>query len=541
MARAGSRVEASRRNDGADGSAASPPTRAVPLRHRASASLRYAVAVASVAAALLALWWMSAISAAPAHVSLFLCATMLSAWFGGFGPGLLTLALCTATFEVFFLSPHGAQPDLAQLPRLAMLVLSGLFVTTLTASQRRTAMSLAQARDDLHERSRELERMHTTLQEEDEERRRTDYLINQVFDSVPDGVAIMGADYRYKRVNATYETYFDVPTGTLVGTHLAELVGAAVFEVTRGFVDRCVAGEEVHNAGWWIRDPLERRYMAVTYTPLRPHGGRVEAALVISRDLTEHIRASEALREAQAALAQVTRVATLGEVTASFAHELNQPLAAIVNNANACLALLERDRSDVDDVRGALGDIAGDALRASAIIERVRVLATRSAPEQAPLTLGDVVDDIVALAAAESRERRVAIRSDVSADVPIVLGDRVQLQQVVLNMVVNGMDAMSMLAPSERRLEIIARADSQDGAAAARLSVRDCGSGLDGANADRLFQAFFTTKPHGMGLGLAISRSIIESHGGRLWAEANQGPGATFSFTLPAAPAAEMP
>jgi C4-dicarboxylate-specific signal transduction histidine kinase len=244
--------------------------------------------------------------------------------------------------------------------------------------------------------------------------------------------------------------------------------------------------------------------------------------------------ASEALRQAQAQLAHVTRVTTLGEVTASIAHEVNQPLASIVNNANACLGLLPNGR-DLDEVREALGDIVRDGNRASAIIEHVRGLAKRSPPAMVPLNLADVVADVVALAAAEAATRRVAIRTDVKPDVPVVLGDRVQLQQVLLNLVVNGMDAMSAVAEGERRLEIRGRPDRQDGSPAVLVSVQDRGIGLEAGQLDSVFEAFYTTRPHGLGMGLAISRSIIAGHEGRLWAERNQGPGATFSFRLPAA------
>src|SRR5438132_332484 len=227
----------------------------------------------------------------------------------------------------------------------------------------------------------------------------------------------------------------------IVGMHVADVVGMEVFEQTaKPYLDRCFDGEEGSYAGWFS-NALGRRYMAGTCSPLRPHSEPVESALVIVRDLTEHMLASEALREAQAELAHVTRVTTLGEVTASFAHELNQPLAAILNNANACLGLLPSGRADLDEVRDALADIVTDADRASAIIERVRGLAKRSSPEQVPLQLVDVVADIVALAAAESVARRVAIRTDIPTDLPVVLGDRVQLQQVLLNLLVNVMDA----------------------------------------------------------------------------------------------------
>jgi C4-dicarboxylate-specific signal transduction histidine kinase len=259
---------------------------------------------------------------------------------------------------------------------------------------------------------------------------------------------------------------------------------------------------------------------------------------VISRDLTERVLAAEALREAQARLEHVTRVTTLGEVTASLAHEVNQPLAAIVNNANAVLGLLPADSSDPDDLRGALADIVSDADRASAIIERVRLLAKRSLPERRPVRLRDVVDDVLALVAGDSNARRVAIRSDVPAELPVVVADRVQLQQVLLNLIVNGMDAMGTVEASARMIDIRGQPDAQDGDPAVRISVQDRGIGLPPEQADRLFEAFHTTKPHGMGLGLSISRSIIEAHGGRLWAESNHGPGMTFSFRLPAAAAA---
>src|SRR5438874_6527789 len=201
--------------------------------------------------------------------------------------------------------------------------------------------------------------------------------------------------------------------------------------------------------------------------------------------------ASEALREVQGQLAHVTRMTTLGEVTASFAHELNQPLTAIVNNADACVRLLSRGSQDVEAVREALADIVSGAVRASAIIERVRGLAKRTPLAKVPLRLVDVVDDVVALAAAESVARHVAIRTDVAADLPVVLGDRVQLLQVLLNLVVNGMDAMSTVDERERRLEIRGRSDTQDGSPAARISVQDRGIGLHAGRLARLVGAVY--------------------------------------------------
>jgi PAS domain S-box-containing protein len=367
------------------------------------------------------------------------------------------------------------------------------------------------------------------------ERKQAEYLTQQVFEVSPDAVSIIGRDYRLQRVNPMVQRLLGMPADRLVGRHVADVIGAAVFEqIIKSCVDRCFAGEEGEYAQWFELG-VGRRYFSMTFSPLRRQSDRaVEAALSVSRDLTEHVLAAEALREAQVALAHVTRVTTLGEVTASFAHELNQPLAAIVNNANACLGLLPSGRPDLEEVQEALADIVSDAGRASAIIERVRGLAKRSSPETVRLRLADVVNDVVALAASELAARGVTIRTDVAADLPVVLGDRVQLQQVLLNLVVNGMDAMSTVAEGKRVLEIRGNRESEDGAPVARISVKDHGIGLHAEQGERLFEAFYTTKAHGMGMGLAISRSIIEAHGGRLWA-LRTAPWATFCSSLPAA------
>src|SRR5262249_37323508 len=251
-----------------------------------------------------------------------------------------------------------------------------------------------------------------------------------------------------------------------------------------------------------------------TCHPVSDPDGSVVELRGTARDVTERKQAEQALREAQAALAHVTRVTTLGEVTASIAHEVKQPLAAIVANAAACLNLLANGGQGGVVVRDVLADIANDAERASDIIERVRALAKRSVPEQVEVRPIDVVHDVLALAAAESAARRISIRTDVPADLPVVVGDRVQLQQALLNLVVNGMDAMADVDQGERWLEIRGRLETGEGGSAVTISVSDRGIGLQPEETHRLFDAFYTTKPQGMGLGLAISRSIIEAHGG---------------------------
>ena len=247
----------------------------------------------------------------------------------------------------------------------------------------------------------------------------------------------------------------------------------------------------------------------------------------------EREQAEEALRQAQADLAHVSRVTTMGELTASIAHEVNQPLTAVVNNANACLDLLPKGAPHLEEVRDALTEIVDDADRASAVIARVRQLARKAPFERTHLNLRDVITDVCALARYESASRRVTIRTELKEELPLVSGDRVQLHQVLLNLVVNGMDAMNTVEESKRVLIICGRREIRDGAPEVWLSVQDSGTGFKPEEMDLLFEAFYSTKPQGMGMGLAISRSIIEAHGGRLWAEPNQGPGATFLFSLP--------
>jgi predicted ATPase/signal transduction histidine kinase len=251
-------------------------------------------------------------------------------------------------------------------------------------------------------------------------------------------------------------------------------------------------------------------------------------------DVTANKQAEDALRKTQANLAHVSRLTTMGELTASIAHEVNQPLTAVVNNANACLSLLPNGALDVSEIRDALSEIIEDAGRASAVIARVRQLARKAPFGKAPQDLRDVVSDVLALARLESAARRMTIRAEMPERLPLVSGDRVQLQQVLLNLVVNGMDAMESVDESSRVLAISVRQESREGVPEASVSVTDQGTGFKPDDKDRLFEAFYTTKPHGMGMGLAISRSIIEAHGGRLWAQANDGPGATVIFSLPA-------
>ena len=244
----------------------------------------------------------------------------------------------------------------------------------------------------------------------------------------------------------------------------------------------------------------------------------------------ERTHAEEALMRAQAELAHVARVATLGELTASIAHEINQPLAAIVTNASVCLRWLEDEPPNLDRAREAARRIVRDGTRAGDVIARIRALARKADGETAPLSINDALEEVTALAQAEVRRNAVALRMQLAADLPPVLGDRVQLQQVILNLLMNGIEALASVVDRPRELFIRSCPREPD---QVLVAVQDSGVGIDPDSLDKIFDPFYTTKPQGMGMGLAISRSIIEAHGGRLWATASEGNGAVFHFTLP--------
>ena len=254
---------------------------------------------------------------------------------------------------------------------------------------------------------------------------------------------------------------------------------------------------------------------------------RVVGALM---DITGARKSQQALLAAQSALAHASRVATLGEISATIAHEVNQPLAAIVANGQACLRFLHHDDPDLDDVRGAVEWIVKDGNRAADVIQRVRSLMKKADTRMLPLDINVAIQEVAALLQRELTAQNVELRLELQPGMPAVVADRVQIQQVIINLVMNGIEAMQ----ATDRSRILVIQSRPDEASRILVAVKDCGAGLDEAAADRVFEAFFSTKPGGLGMGLSICRSIVEVHGGRLWATGNgRGPGATFQFALP--------
>ncbi len=274
-------------------------------------------------------------------------------------------------------------------------------------------------------------------------------------------------------------------------------------------------------------------YVRTSGKPIHGANGNFLGYRGAGTNITAKIRADHAehaLRKAQAELAHVTRVTTLGELTASIAHEVNQPLAAVVANAEACLRWLDRETPNLDGARRLVERVIDDGNRAGEVIRRVRALAKKTDIEKVPLDVNEVVREVFALVRGELISHQVSVRTEFAPALPVILGDRVQLQQVIINLVMNGIEAMQSV--TDRPRELVIRS-SQDETEQVLVSVTDCGVGISSENADRLFSAFFTTKASGMGMGLSICRSIMEALGGRLWATANIPHGATFHLTLP--------
>ena len=353
----------------------------------------------------------------------------------------------------------------------------------------------------------------------------------KLFESVPVGVNMVGLHRRYVAANPAFQR--------MTGYSEAELCSLTPVDITHED-DR--AGSEAIMAAQMARQPYiqhrEKRYLhkdgsliwAEVDAFLAPVAGSEPLLAGVAVDVTERKRAEEALRDAHADLERMARLTTMGELSASIAHEINQPLAAVVTQSEAALRFLDRDEPDLDEVRDALSSIARDGMRMGDVIRGLRALARKSGPQLAKLDIDDVIKEVLTLAGAELRRHDVVLRTALAAGDQPVMGDRVQLQQVLLNLIVNGVEAMREVTERTRELTVSSTLTEPS---SVLVAVQDAGAGLDPAVADRMFQPFFTTKPDALGMGLAICRSIIEGHGGRLWVSPRAPHGADVRFTVP--------
>jgi len=329
---------------------------------------------------------------------------------------------------------------------------------------------------------------------------------------------------------------FEIDPGTVV---TLELIGSHHHPddmvLVVDMVEKARAGKDFEYEHRLVMRDGSIKYLHTLAHATRDQDGQIEYIGAV-QDVTQRRLSDEALSKARSELAHVSRVSSLGALTASIAHEVSQPLAGIVTNANTCLRMLAADSPNVVGALETARRTIRDANRASDVITRLRALFAKAPRATESVDLNEAAREVIALLRNELQRGRVSLRVDLAGNLPTVAGDRIQLQQVILNLLLNASDAMSVIEDHPRHL--LVRTAREKGNRV-RLSVRDCGIGIDAQTAERLFDAFFTTKSHGMGIGLSVSRSIIESHQGRLWADRNHGPGATFSFSIPCGSAHE--
>ena len=379
----------------------------------------------------------------------------------------------------------------------------------------------------------------TQRKEEESARRYTEEKYRLVVETASDAVISLDETSAILLANPATTRIFGYDPAELIGKPLTMLMPEFLRKLHEGGFKRYLATGQRH-INWQgteligLRKNGQEFPVEVSFGELIQDGHRVFTGFI--RDISERKQAEEirkqaqkAIQTAQAELARVSRLTTMGELAASIAHEVNQPLTAVNNNSSACLRLLANERLQRDVLRRALEEIVADGTRASAIIARIRTFIKKAPAEKNRLDVNEVIGEVLAMMGHGFEENRIVLKTELAQALPPVLGDRVQLQQVLLNLIMNGVEAMTAIVDRPRLLWVQSRIDESGDVL---IAVRDSGTGL-GLEADSVFTPFFTTKANGMGMGLSISRSLIDAHGGRLWTTPNSPHGAVFSFTLP--------
>jgi PAS domain S-box-containing protein len=501
----------------------------------------YGIAVLSVGVALFISRW-PAFHLETAPASLFLCAVMFSAWLGGVGPGLLATALACLALSYYFLEPlYSFAVNSDEMPRLVVFIVAALLVGSLSAAQRSATESLRGARDDLIGTVQQLQRTNQALQAESGERKRAEEALRRSEGYLAEA----------QRLTRSGSWAWNVRTGTVfwsqeifriydydpekmkpTWSHFLERVHP---EDRPGVEQRArmeaTLKQRVDSEGEFrIVLPDGRiKHLHSIARPVMDESGEISEIVGTIMDVTGRRRAEESLRQTQADLAHVSRVTSMGELTASLAHEVNQPIGAAVTNANTCLRWLTRDHPDLEEARAAATRVVNDGRRAAEIISRIRLLFKKGTPEHELVDVNEIIREMIVLLHGEATRYSISVRTELAADLPQIMGDRVQLQQVMMNLIMNSIDAMKDVGGT-RELAIKSQLAEDE---QLLVSVSDTGVGLPPQQADQIFNAFFTTKLSGTGMGLRISRSIVESHGGQLGAADNSPRGASFHFTLP--------
>jgi len=388
--------------------------------------------------------------------------------------------------------------------------------------ERRVTARTADLEDEVAQRRR----MEETLRASEERWR-------SMFEASAVGIALTDENRRFVAVNKAFQKMLGYTSDELCSLGPVEITYEDDRAATQEMLDNMLSGR---SSGYHVEKRYRRNdgtviWVRVSTAQAPEPGSGLRGIPTIIEDVTERKQAEDALQEARDALLRVTRVTTLGELSASIAHEINQPLGAIVANGSACLRLLAVEKPDIEEAKEAVEDIISDGRRASAVLGRVRQLAKKSAPERAPVDVNGAISEVLSLTRQELQRNQVTARAQLDPSLPPVLADRIQLQQVVLNLVMNGIEAMRGVKDRARVLMVKSAVAAPADVA---VTVEDTGIGFVNNDPDHIFETFFTTKDDGMGMGLSISRSIVRDHGGRMWATPGAPIGAAFSFTLPA-------
>jgi PAS domain S-box-containing protein len=379
------------------------------------------------------------------------------------------------------------------------------------------------------------------LEAEVGQRRRTEEILRaseqrwrSMFEASAVGIALTDRNRRFVAANEAFQRMVGYTEEELCAVGPADITHEDDREETEEMLDDLLSGKrpDYHVEKRYRRKDGTVIWVRVSTARAPGPDSSLPGVPTIIEDITEWKRAEDALQEARDSLYRVTRLTTMGELSASIAHEINQPLSAIVANGAACLNLLSEPTPDVEEAKEAIADIISDGRRASAVLARVRQLVKKSVPERARVDINDALTEVLSLARQELQRSQISAKLELAPDLPSVQADRIQLQQVVLNLVMNGIEAMRGVIDRARVLRV--RSEVVPPANIA-VTIEDTGTGFGNTGPDRIFETLFTTKEDGMGMGLSISRSIVQSHGGRLWAAPGNGCGAAFSFTLPAA------